>query len=471
VPVLRFCLSMSEESDKSSSLCCVILAAGLGTRMKSDLPKVLHPLCGLPLLEHVLRAVGDAGCARTVVVVSPQAQLAIAGLVGERAAIAVQPQALGTAHALRCAHDLAVGATDVLVASGDTPLVRAETLRALVTARRQIGAAVALLTFYAEQPAGLGRILRDPHSGEVEAIIEEVDCTPEQAQIHEVNAGTYCFDGSWLWSALEQVQPNSRKGEYFLTDLIALVRQQHRTVHALLTRDPEEGLGVNTRVDLARAEAALRRRINERHMLNGVTLVDPDTTYISPEVQIGADTVILPGTHLQGKTRIGRKCEIGPNTLIVDSVIGDRVRITYSVIRDSQMDDDSDAGPFAHIRANARIGAHVHIGNFAEVKNSALGAGTKMGHFSYLGDATVGAQVNIGAGTITCNYDGKDKHPTRIGEGAFIGSDTMLVAPVEVGAGAKTGAGAVVTRDVPPRTLVVGVPARVVRALDDAEQA
>ncbi|MCS7087423.1 MAG: bifunctional UDP-N-acetylglucosamine diphosphorylase/glucosamine-1-phosphate N-acetyltransferase GlmU [Thermoflexales bacterium] len=457
-------MTLEPSDDIRRTTCAVVLAAGLGTRMKSALPKVLHPLCGMPLIAYPLRALSEAGITAVFVVHNPELA-SMQQHVGEQAVLVPQSPPLGTAHALAQAQTHAQGFADVVVLNGDVPLIRPESVRALVQARRTAGAAMALLTAKLPNPEGLGRILRSEDGARVLAIVEEVDCTPAQRSIREVNAGAYCFDGAWVWSALARVQPNSRKGEYFLTDLVTLANAEGRTVVAVEALE-EEALGINTRVDLARAEAAMRRRINTAHMLNGVTLVDPERTYIEPNVRIAPDTVIWPNTFLRGNTVIGAGCEIGPNTTLVDAQIGQRVRITYSVIEHSRLEDDADAGPFAHIRGGARIGPRVHIGNFAEVKNSVLGADTKMGHFSYLGDAIVGEGVNIGAGTITCNYDGKDKHPTYIGDGAFIGSDTMLVAPVRVGEGAKTGAGAVVTRDVPPRTLALGVPARVVRQLD-----
>lgn len=451
------------DGDLRQATCAVVLAAGLGTRMKSALPKVLHPLCGLPMIAYPLRALAEAGISSVFVVHNP----ALASLhehFDQSVVLVPQSPPLGTAHAVQQAQPYAQGFAEVMVLNGDTPLIQPETIRALVQARRAADAAVALLTMMPANPQGLGRIVRSEDGARVRAIVEEVDCTPEQRRIREVNAGAYCFDGTWVWSALARVQPNPRKGEYFLTDLVALANAEGRAVVAV-TVPEEEGLGINTRAELARAEAVLRQRINTQHMLNGVTIVDPATTYIEATVQIAQDTVIFPNTFLRGNTVIGEGCEIGPNSMLVDAQIGRRVRITYSVIEHSRLDDDADAGPFAHIRGGAHIGPRVHIGNFAEVKNSVLGAETKMGHFSYVGDATIGAGVNIGAGTITCNYDGERKHPTHIGDGAFIGSDTMLVAPVRIGEGAKTGAGAVVTKDVPPHTLAVGVPARPIRRL------
>jgi bifunctional UDP-N-acetylglucosamine pyrophosphorylase/glucosamine-1-phosphate N-acetyltransferase len=281
-----------------------------------------------------------------------------------------------------------------------------------------------------------------------------------------LNAGTYCFSADWLWAALDQI-PLSKKGEYYLTDTVALAVNAGLPVQALVCDDLCEVIGINTRVHLAEAEAAMRKRINGMHMLAGVTMVDPNTTYIEAEVSIGRDTVIWPNTYLRGKTSIGEGCTIGPNTLAKDTTIGDGCEILAAVLEKALVEDNVSIGPFARLRKGAHLCKGVHMGNFGEVKDSTLGRGTRMGHFSYIGNATVGADVNIGAGTITCNYDGVHKHPTEIGDGAFIGSDTMLVAPVKVGAHAKTGAGAVVTKDVEADTLVVGVPAKPIRKLNE----
>jgi bifunctional UDP-N-acetylglucosamine pyrophosphorylase/glucosamine-1-phosphate N-acetyltransferase len=314
---------------------------------------------------------------------------------------------------------------------------------------------------------GFGRVIRD-ESGGVMSIVEEADATPEQLAVRELNTGTYCFDADWLWSRLERI-PVSAKGEYYLTDLVGMAVTEGGKVEALTTDDPTEVLGVNTRVHLAEVEAAFRQRINERWMLEGVTIVDPAATFIGADVRLGRDTVIYPNSFLEGKTAIGAECRIGPNAVIRDSTLGDRCTVLASVVEGGTLEDEADVGPFGHLRKGAHLATGVHVGNFGEIKNAYLGPGTKMGHFSYVGDATIGPDVNISAGVITCNYDGKQKNHTEIEEGAFIGSDTMLVAPVRVGKGAKTGAGAVVTRDVPPGSLVVGVPARV-RSKDGEEK-
>ncbi len=458
---------MSDEPDHPrANACAIVLAAGMGTRMKSKRPKVLHRLAGRTLLDHCIAAAERATGNRPIVVIGHHAD-AVRAAIGDRAVFAHQDVPLGTGHAVMQAKTHAAGAAQVLVIHGDVPLLRPETLRQLAALRERHDAAIAMLSVISDDPRGFGRVIRDAQGERVLAIVEEVACTPAQLAIRELNVGAYCFDGAWVWDALKRIRPHPRKGEYFLTDLIEMAVADGREVRALTVEDRDECIGVNTRVDLADAERALRRRINRQHMLNGVTIVDPETTYIEASVEIGADTVILPNTHLIGRTRIGGDCQIGPNSYIVESEVGDRVRIAQSTVEHAHVEDDVHIGPFSHLRPGARIGAGAHIGNFAEIKNSTLGAGSHMGHFSYLGDASVGEHVNIGAGAITCNFDGAKKNRTVIGDHAFIGSDTMLVAPVTVGKRARTGAGAVVTKDVPDATLAVGIPARVIRKLED----
>ena len=444
----------------------VILAAGQGTRMKSSLPKVLHPVAGKPMVVHAIESAREVSEATPVLVVGVGADQ-VRAVVGDRARYAVQEQRLGTGHAVLQAKSLLLGQSDiVLVTYADMPLLRTETLQRMVQRHRETSPTLTMLTVIEDDARGFGRVLRDA-AGAVTAVVEEADATPEQLAIRELNTSSYCFDAGWLWSRLDQI-PVSAKGEYYLTDMVGMAVSEGRRVEALTTDDPSEALGVNTRVHLAEAEAVLRRRINEAWMLSGVTIVDPATTFIEAGVTLGRDTVVYPNTYLEGETQIGAGCRIGPNTIIRDSTLGDRCAVLASVIEGGTLEDDVDIGPFGHLRKGAHLAAGVHLGNFGEVKNSYLGPGAKMGHFSYLGDATVGAGANIGAGTITCNYDGQRKHRTEIGEGAFIGSDTMLVAPVQVGRGAKTGAGSVVTRDVPPGSLAYGVPARV--RSEDTEQ-
>jgi bifunctional UDP-N-acetylglucosamine pyrophosphorylase/glucosamine-1-phosphate N-acetyltransferase len=442
-----------------STLGVVILAAGQGTRMKSRLPKVLHTIAGRHMVLYVLDAVTGLIDSKPVLVVGHGAQ-AVQRAVGDAVTYVVQEQQLGTGHAVLQARQAEQGHADiVLVLYADMPLLSPDTLRSLVQTHQAHAGPITMVTCIRDDAMGFGRILRNAH-GSVIGIIEEAQATPEQLAIKELNPGVYCFNGEWLWDHLPGL-PLSSKGEYYLTDLIHMAIAEGHAVGAIMARDPLETLGVNDRVHLARVESVIRQRIRERLMRAGVTMTDPDSTYIDALVQVGEDTVIYPNTHLQGNTRIGMDCQVGPNTIVRDSSVGDRCRLLAAVIEEAVIDNEVSIGPFAHLRKGAHLADGVHMGNFGEVKNSDLGPGVKMGHFSYIGDATIGPDVNIGAGTITCNFDGVQKQETVIEEGAFIGSDTMLVAPVRVGARAKTGAGAVVTHDVPPDSTVVGVPARV----------
>lgn len=443
-------------------LAAVILAAGQGTRMKSSLPKVLHPLGGRPLIHYALETAEALADLKPVVVIAPNAE-AVRQAIGGRAICVEQPEPLGTGHAVLQARAALWGLSDlVLVTYADMPLLTVETLRRLVECQKHNSGPLTILTLVHSDPRGFGRVVRDP-MGAVLQVVEEAVATPEQLALRELNAGAYCFAAAWLWEHVEHIPLSLPKKEYYLTDMVEMAVREGLRVEAVTTEDNEETLGINTRVHLAEAEQALRRRINHRWMLNGVTIVDPATTYIEPSVTIGCDTTIWPNTHLRGATAIGEHCEIGPNTIIRDSQIGSRCRVLASVLEEAVMEDDSDVGPFSHLRPGARLCRGAHVGNFGELKNATLGPGARMGHFTYIGDATVGANVNIGAGTITCNFDGVRKHHTVIEEGAFIGSDTLLIAPVRVGRRAKTGAGAVVTHDIPDEALAYGVPARVRR--------
>lgn len=445
----------------------IILAAGQGTRMRSDLPKVLHSLLGRPMIDHVLATLVQVVPEPPVVIVGYGAE-AIRRLVTLPAQYVVQEPQLGTGHAVLQAEALLRDQAElVLVSFADMPLLSADTYRRVLAAQQEHAGPFTMLTVLANDPRGFGRVLRNAMGG-VEAIVEEAQATPEQLSIHELNVSLYCFRAEWLWPALKRIQL-SPKGEYYLTDLVAIARQENLPVQALLLEDPGEAIGINTRQHLAEAESVLRQRVNQQWMLAGVTLIDPATTYIEPGVQIGQDTVIWPNTHLQGSTVIGEHCEVGPNTLLRNTRLGNRCKVFASVLEGALVEDDVDIGPFAHLRKGAHLASGVHMGNFGEVKNSYLGPGVKLGHFSYIGDATIGPEVNIGAGTITCNYDGEKKNPTEIGAGAFIGSDTMLVAPVKIGQKARTGAGSVVTHDVPDGALALGVPARVKRKLADRD--
>jgi bifunctional UDP-N-acetylglucosamine pyrophosphorylase/glucosamine-1-phosphate N-acetyltransferase len=441
-------------------LAAVILAAGQGVRMKSDLPKVLHPLLGRPLITYAVETARALTGSTPVLVVGYGAE-AVRETVGDDAVFVEQAEQRGTGHAVLQAREVLQGQSDlVLVTYADMPLLTSETLRQLVKRQQENSGPITILTLVEENPRGFGRVIRDESDAVIE-IVEEAVATPEQLAVRELNAGVYCFDADWLWTHVDRIPLSLPKREYYLTDLIGMAIAKGLRVEAVVAEDAAEALGINTRVHLAEVESVLRRRINERWMLAGVTLVDPTTTTIEPGVTVGKDTTVWPNTHLRGQTTIGEHCHIGPNSIVVDCQIGTRCRVLASVLEQAVMEDGSDIGPFGHLRKGARLCEGAHMGNFGEMKNATLGPGAKMGHFSYLGDAEVGAGANIGAGTITCNYDGVRKHKTVIEEGAFIGSDTMLVAPVRVGKGAKTGAGAVVTHDVPENAVAYGVPARV----------
>lgn len=440
----------------------VLLAAGQGTRMKSDLPKVLHPLCGKPMLWHVLEALKTATTQKPVVVVGHGAE-AVENYLGHSAQCVLQEPQLGTGHAAMQAETVLRDKTDyVIVTYADMPLLRGETFQRLVETQRANPGPFSLLTVIADDPRGFGRIVRNA-DGTVAAIVEEYVATPEQREIRELNVGAYCFKSDWLWDALHRIEKNPKKGEYYLTDIVEIAVRDNLPVQAVIHDDFIETIGINSRIHLSEAEAALRMRINREHMLNGVSMMDPASTYIEMGVQIGKDTTIMPNTYIHGNTVVGEGNVLGPNTIIRDSKIGDRCKVLASVMEGAVLEDDVDMGPFARLRKGAHLKSHVHMGNFGEIKDSTLHEGVKMGHFSYIGNANIGANTNIGAGTITCNYDGEKKHPTEIGEDAFIGSDTMLVAPLKLGDGARTGAGAVVTKNVPEDTLVVGMPARAIR--------
>ena len=443
----------------------VLLAAGQGTRMKSDLPKVLHPLCGKPMLWHVLKALHLAATERPVVIVVHGADQ-VKKYLGDSADCVLQEPQLGTGHAAIQAEPLLKGKTDyVIVAYADMPLLRGEIFNRLLETQRLNSGPLSLVTAIADDPRGFGRIVRKP-DGTVEAIVEEYVATHDQRQIKELNVGAYCFQADWLWDALHRIEKNPKKGEYYLTDVVEVAVKDDLPVQAVVQHNIIEIIGINNRVHLSEAENAMRMRINREHMLDGVSMTNPASSYIEAGVKIGRDTIILPNTHIQGETEIGEGNIIGPNTIIRDSKIGNRCKVMASVLEGAIVEDDVDMGPYARLRKGAHLKSHVHMGNFGEVKDSTLHEGVKMGHFSYIGNANVGANTNIGAGTITANYDGEKKNATKIGEDVFIGSDTMLVAPLELGNGARTGAGAVVTKNVPEDTLVVGMPARAIRKLE-----
>jgi len=435
------------------------MAAGLGTRMRSSTPKVLHPLCGRPVLAYVLDAAVAATGARPLVVISPPVAQ-IADVFAGQADFAIQAEPRGTADAIATAlRDLPPDVAEIIVLSGDVPLVDPELLVELARARRDSEAAIALISVDMDEPAMLGRVDRGP-DGRISGVVEYKDATPEQLEINEINSGLYAFDADWLRGRIADIEPSPVTGELYLPELIPLARADERPVATLEVEDDATLLGINDRAQLADAELEMRLRINEAHMRAGVTIQDPATTYIDAEVEMAEDVTLEPNVHLRGRTAIERDVVVRSGSQVFDCHIGARTVVWASVLEDSTVDEDVTIGPFSHVRKGAYIGPSVELGNFAEVKNSNVGPGTKSHHFSYLGDADVGEKVNIGAGTITANYDGVNKHRTRIGKGAFIGSDTILRAPVSVGEGAFTGAASLVTHDVPDGETVLGVPAR-----------
>jgi bifunctional UDP-N-acetylglucosamine pyrophosphorylase/glucosamine-1-phosphate N-acetyltransferase len=451
---------------KTSRTTAVVLAAGLGTRMKSSLPKVLHQLCGRPMLAYVLDAWADAcapehgAAARPVVVYSPAVE-AIREPFAERADFALQPETRGTGDAVRVALPIVPeDAAEILVLYGDVPLVTGSDLRAVLDARREDDAAIALATVFAAEPDRLGRVVRSEF-GTVESIVEAKDATEEELANNEVNAGLYAFDGAWLRRRIDAIPPSATTGELYLTELVRLAREDGRLVIAVAFEDDGRFDGINDRSQLAAAEWNLRVRRNEQHMRDGVTMRDPSTVYLDWDVRLAADVTLEPNVILRGTTSIGQGAVIGPGSQIADSSIGANTRVWASVVESSTVEDDVTIGPYSHVRPGSVVGRGAEVGNYAELKNTHLGPGSKQHHVSYLGDAEIGQRVNIGAGTITANYDGTRKARTTIGDGAFIGVDTMIVAPREIGEGARTGAGAVVTKDVPPGKLAVGVPARI----------
>lgn len=434
----------------------VILAAGQGTRMKSSLPKVLHQVAGRPIIEHVLGSAGSLDPATVTLVVGHEAEAIQRCLTGRQSLrFALQVPQRGTAHALQQAEPLLAGRTGTLVLlSGDVPLLASATARRLLETHHAAGAAATVMTAVVERPYGYGRVIRA--GGRIARIVEERDASPAQRRVREINSGVYAFDMAPLFDALRAIAARNVQGECYLTDLIGVYRRRKLPVETLIVEDPREVRGVNTRSELSEVGTIMRQKKNEELMAAGVTIVDPATTYIDPDVEVGADTVIHPGVVIQGHSRIGSACEIHAWVRIADSELADRVTIhNFCLIVGSRVADGAAIGPFAHLRAATEIGQEAKIGNFVELKKTSFGTGSKANHLSYLGDATVGANVNVGAGTITCNYDGQKKHETVIEDGAFIGSDAQLIAPVRVGKGAYVAAGSSITDDVPPGALGV----------------
>ena len=432
----------------------IILAAGKGTRMKSKLYKVLHPVSGQPMVEHIINRVSETNPDEIITIVGHGAEQVKAQL-GERSEYALQAEQLGTGHAvLQAASFLQGKEGTTLVISGDTPLLTTETLNNLFEYHQGKNASATILTAQAEDPTGYGRIIRD-HIGIVEKIVEQKDTTPEEALVQEINTGTYCFDNQALFEALNKVGTDNAQGEYYLTDIIEILKDAGKTVAAYQTEDFDESMGVNDRIALAKANELMRQRINKMHMVNGVSFVDPATTYIDAGVEIGSDTVIEAGVQLQGKTVIGSDCVIGAHSRIVDSVIEDHVVVEHSVIEKSLVKSHADVGPFAHLRPKAEIGEGVHIGNFVEVKNAEIGKNTKVGHLTYVGDATLGEEINVGCGVVFVNYDGKNKHRTTIGDHSFIGSNANIIAPVEIAKNTSVAAGSTITEDIPEYAMAI----------------
>jgi bifunctional UDP-N-acetylglucosamine pyrophosphorylase/glucosamine-1-phosphate N-acetyltransferase len=434
----------------------VIMAAGKGTRMKSAYPKVLHRLQGLPLIEYVLRAAEPLTATSTVLVVGHMAEAVRGALAGHGSLkFAIQEPQLGTAHAVMQAEPLLAGKTGVMVLlSGDVPLLSTGTLRRMIAMHTESGAAATLLTAVLDDPFGYGRVIRS--GGRIERVVEERDATPEERRVPEINAGIYVFDLEPLFSSLKAIASANAQGEYYLTDLPTVYVQRGLQVQSVQVDDPREILGINSREQLAEVGATMRQSRNQELMAAGVTIEDPATTYVGPDVTVAPDTILHPNVHLEGRTRVGGGCEIHANVRIVDSTIGDRVTVqSFCVIRESTVGAGAVIGPFAHVRPESEVGEDAHVGNFVELKKTKLGRGSKANHLTYLGDATIGARVNVGAGTITCNYDGKTKHPTVIEDGAFIGSDSQLIAPVTIGRDAYVGAGSSITEDVPAGALAV----------------
>lgn len=432
----------------------VILAAGQGTRMKSKLYKVLHPVCGKPMVQHVVDQVNKLNIQELVTVIGHGAEMVKAQL-GEESHYALQSEQLGTAHAVMQAQQILEGKEGVtIVVCGDTPLIKAETMESLFKHHEELSAKATILTARIDDPTGYGRIIRN-ENGFVEKIVEHKDATEAEREINEINTGTYCFDNTALFEALKMVSNDNVQGEFYLPDVVEILKNQGEVVTAFQTNDLEETLGVNDRVALAEAERIMRSRINENHMRNGVTIIDPANTYIESDVVIGQDTILLPGTIIKGRTVIGADCQIGPNSEIDTCEVGDETVIRQSAAYNSTIGSLVNIGPFAHIRPDSAINDEVKIGNFVEIKKAVFGKGSKASHLSYIGDAEVGSDVNIGCGSITVNYDGKNKFLTKIEDGVFIGCNSNLVAPVTIGKGAYVAAGSTVTKNVPGNALSI----------------
>ena len=437
-----------------SDLVTVILAAGKGTRMKSSLPKVLHRVGGKSMLQHVLDAASKAGAKRNIVVVGFGGEQ-VKEAIGDQAEFVVQAEQLGTGHAVQQTASLLQGETGtVMVLCGDTPLLTGELLKKLYDAHKEAGAKATVLTAIMPDATGYGRIIRTA-TGTVEKIVEHKDATEAERKVQEVNSGIYCFEAQDLFQALSEVTCDNAQGEYYLPDVLEILRNKGEKIWAVAADDYESTLGINSRVQLSGAEKILRRRKNIELMDSGVTIMDPDSTFIDADVTVGRDTVIYPFTWLEGATTVGEGCEIGPNSRFTDTKIGNHVTAQFSYAHECEIADDVIMGPYVHLRPNTKLAHKVKIGNFVEVKNSNIGEGTKLPHLSYIGDCDMGSGVNMGCGTITVNYDGKSKFRTKVGDNAFVGCNSNLVAPVTVCDGSYIGAGSTITKDVPPSDLAI----------------
>jgi len=433
----------------------IILAAGKGTRMKSDLPKVLHKVAGISMLEHVFRSVNAINPEKTVTVVGHKAELVEQVLAGQTDFVR-QTEQLGTGHAVMMAEPVLENLTgQTLVIAGDTPLITGESLKNLIDFHINHKNVATILTAEADNPFGYGRIVRNQHD-EVLKIVEQKDASDFEQQIKEINTGTYVFDNARLFEALKNINTNNAQGEYYITDVIGNFRENGEKVGAYTLKDFDESLGVNDRVALATAEGVMRRRINQQHMVNGVSFVNPHATYIDVDVEIAPEVQVEANVTLKGQTKIGAETILTNGTYIVDSVIGERTVITNSMIEESSVADGVTVGPYAHIRPGSSLAKDVHVGNFVEVKGSSIGENTKAGHLTYIGNSEVGANVNFGAGTITVNYDGQKKYKTIIGDNVFVGSNSTIIAPVELGDNSLIGAGSTITKDVPADAIALG---------------
>ena len=433
--------------------CALVLAAGQGKRIKSDLPKVLHKVCGKEMLKHVIDSIRNSGIDDINVIIGKGAELVKERTQDRNVSYSLQAEQLGTGHAVQCSKEFLQGKKGVVaIFTGDTPLIKQSTVERLVEDHINNKSAATILTAIVDDPTGYGRIVRKDN--QVLKIVEHKDCNEEELKITEMNSGIYCFDIELLVKALDKLNNNNEQGEYYLTDIIEILKSENKVIGAVVT-DFEETIGVNSRVQLAQAEEILKNRINLKHMENGVTLIDPKTTYIGIDVEIGKDTIIYPNNILEGNTKIGSNCLLYQNSRIADSTIGNEVDIQSSVILDSKIGDNTTVGPFAYIRPESTIGKHARIGDFVEIKKSTIGDGTKVSHLTYIGDAEVGSDCNFGCGTVVVNYDGKVKHKTVIGDNSFIGCNTNLVSPVKVGDNTYIAAGSTITAEVKEGDLAV----------------